>query len=351
VTAWCRQPLPQKPDATLAIRNKLGHAELMRSFVVGGAGFIGSHLTDQLVREGPVTVYDDLSIGKTEFIHAHLASGAAKLVQRDALDLAALTEAMAGHDVVFHLAANPEARWGLERTRLDLEQGTVATYNVLEAMRVTGVGRLVFASSGTVYGDTGEPCGEMDLGHLPISLYGASKLAGEALVSAFVECFGIHAWIFRFGNVVGPRGTHGAALDFLKKLRTTQGAYLEVLGDGKQSKPYLHVSDCVGGILHGLRHASPSSPSTGPSEGHLHIFNLAPPDFTSVRRIAELCVALSPYRTAEIRYSGGDRGWPGDVPRSRLKPDKLAALGFRVSHTSDAAVTLAVEALCREVFP
>ena len=335
----------------------------MRSFVVGGAGFIGSHLVDQLVKEGPVTIYDNLSIGKPEFVGSHLASGAATLVKRDVLELPALTEAIADHDVVFHLAANPEARWGLERTRFDLEQGTIATYNVLEAMRLTGVSNLVFASSGTVYGDTAEPCAEGDLGHLPISLYGAAKLAGEALISAYVECFGAHGWIFRFGNVVGPRGTHGAALDFLKKLRATQGAYLEVLGDGRQAKPYLHVSDCVAGILYGLRNASSQNlvtptgtlrevkPGASPaSSERLHVYNLAPPDFTSVRRIAELCVAASPFPKAEIRYTGGARGWPGDVPQSRIKPDKLAALGFKVSHTSDEAVRMAVEALSREVF-
>src|SRR4051812_15393792 len=147
----------------------------MRSFIVGGAGFIGSHLADRLVEDGPVTLYDNLSVGKPAFVAEHLRTGAATLVHKDALDLPGLTEAMTGHEVVFHLAANPEARWGLERTRLDLEQGTIATYNVLEAMRLSGVGNLVFASSGTVYGDTAEACGENDLGNLPISLYGASK--------------------------------------------------------------------------------------------------------------------------------------------------------------------------------
>ena len=336
----------------------------MRSFIVGGAGFIGSHLADRLVGEGPVTLYDNLSIGKTDFVAEHLESGAAVLVEKDALDLAALTEAMAGHDVVFHMAANPEARWGLERTRLDLEQGTIATYNVLEAMKRTGVAKIVFASSGTVYGDTPDPCGENDLGSLPISLYGASKLAGEALVSAYAECFGSKGWIFRFGNVVGPRGTHGAALDFLKKLREAP-TYLEVLGDGRQAKPYLHVSDCVSGMLHGYRHAASASQTTpggtlrDPSEfekalrsaqASVHVFNLAPPDTTSVSRIAALCVAASPYPKAEIRYTGGERGWPGDVPQSRLKPDKLAALGFRVRHTSDQAVEMAVLSLAKEVF-
>jgi UDP-glucose 4-epimerase len=312
---------------------------MSRFFVVGGAGFIGSHMVDRLVGRGEVTVYDNLSVGKRAFIEGHLASGAVRLCEGDVLDLDRLSGAMAGHEVVVHLSANPEARWGLERTRLDLEQGTIATYNVLEAMRRTGSTRLVFASSGTVYGDTGEERREEDLGNLPISLYGASKLAGEALISAFVECFGLQATIFRFGNVVGPRGTHGAALDFLKKLRDKK-TELEVLGDGRQSKPYLHVSDCTDGMLFGL--------DESPDE--LGIYNLAPPDQTSVARIAEMCVQASPYPDATIRFTGGDRGWPGDVPRSRMSPDKLARLGFRVRHTSDEAVRMAIEALALEVF-
>ncbi|HET9988392.1 MAG TPA: NAD-dependent epimerase/dehydratase family protein, partial [Kofleriaceae bacterium] len=163
----------------------------MKSFIVGGAGFIGSHLVDQLVDRGPVTVYDNMTVGKRAFIAEPLASGRVTLIEADALDLAKLTEAMKGHDVVFHLAANPEARWGLERTRLDLEQGTIATYNALEAARLNGVKQFVFASSGTVYGNVTDPCAESDLGSLPISLYGASMFAGEAMLSAFVECFGI----------------------------------------------------------------------------------------------------------------------------------------------------------------
>lgn len=312
----------------------------MRSFVVGGAGFIGSHLVDRLVERGPVTVFDNFSVGKAEFVAGPVGSGRATIVEGDALDLGALTAAMRGHDVVFHLAANPEARWGLERTRLDLEQGTIATYNALEAARLGKVPRFVLSSSGTVYGNTPEACGEMDLGHLPISLYGASKLACEALVSAYVECFGLHGTVARFGNVVGPRGTHGAILDFCKKL-AAHPDHLDVLGDGRQSKPYLHVGDCVGGLLFLLDRA------TEP----FGAYNLAPPDWTSVRRIAELCVAASPtLPRARIEYSGGTQGWPGDVPTSRLRPDKLAALGFRVSHTSDDAVAMAVREVAREVF-
>lgn len=311
----------------------------MRSFVVGGAGFIGSHLVELLVERGPVTVFDNMTVGKREFIEGPLASGRAKLVEKDALDLAALTEAMKGHDVVFHLAANPEARWGLERTRLDLEQGTIATYNALEAARLVGAKRFVLSSSGTVYGNTPEPCGEMDLGNLPISLYGASKLAGEALVAAFVECFGLEGRVVRFGNVVGKRGTHGAILDFCKKLKAHPD-HLDVLGDGRQSKPYLHVTDCAAGLLYVLDHA----------KAPIDVYNLAPPDATSVARIAELCVAASPHKDARIVYSGGSQGWKGDVPVSRLKGDKLNALGFRLRYTSDKAVEMSVAEVAREVF-
>lgn len=312
----------------------------MRSFVIGGAGFIGSHLIDRLVHRGPVTAYDNLSIGRRAFLEPHLASGAVTLVQADALDPDRLASEMAGHDVVFHLAANPEARHGLQNTRLDLEQGTIATYNVLEAMRRTGTRTLVFSSSGTVYGETDLTPREGDLGSLPISLYGASKLAGEAMIAAFVECFGITARVLRFGNVVGPRGTHGAALDFLNKLARSR-THLEVLGDGRQSKPYLFVTDCADGILFSLDHTQESE--------KLAIYNLAPEGATTVARIAEMCVAASPFPAAEIRFTGGDRGWPGDVPRSRMNGEKLAALGFRLSLSSDEAVQKAVLSLAAEV--
>ncbi len=313
----------------------------MRSFVVGGAGFIGSHLVDRLVLRGPVTVYDNLSVGRRAFLDAHLASGAVTLVEADVLDLERLVAEVSGHDVVFHLAANPEARHGLANTRLDLEQGTIATYNVLEAMRRNDVRTLVFSSSGTVYGETARTSAEGDLGDLPISLYGASKLAGEAMISAFVECFGLTARVFRFGNVVGPRGTHGAALDFLNKL-AQGGTHLEVLGDGRQSKPYLFVTDCADGMLFGLDHT--------PATERIATYNLAPAGATTVARIAELCVAASPYPGAEIRFTGGDRGWPGDVPRSRMDPSKLATLGFAVRMSSDEAVLAAVRALAEQVF-
>ncbi len=311
----------------------------MRSFVVGGAGFIGSHLTDLLVARGPVTLYDDLSVGRPGFVERHLASGAARLVVADALDLDRLVAEARGHDVIFHLSANPEARWGLERPRLDLEQGTIATHHALEAARQNGIARFVFASSGTVYGNVPTPRAEDDLGSLPISLYGASKLAGEALVASYVECFGLRGAICRFGNVVGARATHGAIRDFCLRLRAHPGL-LEVLGDGRQAKPYLHVTDCAEGLLFVFDHAREP----------LAVYNLAPPDVTTVQRIAELCVARSPDPSARIECTGGAQGWRGDVPVSRLCPDKLAALGFRARHSSLQAVERAVSEIAREVF-
>lgn len=315
----------------------------MRSFIVGGAGFIGSHLVDLLVSRGGVTIYDNLSIGKREFVAGHLEAKRATLVVGDALDLDALTKAMAGHDVVFHLAANPEARWGLERTRLDLEQGTIATYNALEAARLNGIKRFVFSSSGTVYGNTSEACSEMQLGHLPISLYGASKFAGESLIAAYCECFGFTGYICRFGNVVGPRATHGAIVDFCKKLKAHPD-HLDVLGNGTAVKPYLHVTDCAEAVLFVSENAPPRE-KENPA-----IYNLAPPDWTSVKRIAELCVAASPNPKARIDFGDTPQGWPGDVSFSRLNRDKLANLGFRVKNTSDEAVARAVSEVAREVF-
>ena len=312
----------------------------MRSFIVGGAGFIGSHLVDRLVARGEVTIFDNLSIGKREFVGGHLESGRAKLVVGDALDLEALKAAIPGHDVVFHLAANPEARWGLERTRLDLEQGTIATYNALEAARLAGVKKFVFSSSGTVYGNTSKACAETELGGLPISLYGASKLAGESLIAAYCECFGTTGTICRFGNVIGPRATHGAIHDFCQKLKK-HPEYLDVLGNGTQAKPYLHVSDCADAILHVLDNAKGENPA---------IYNLAPPDWTTVRKIAELCVAASPNPKARIDFGETQQGWPGDVPLSRLNPEKLGGLGFRVKTNSDGAVARAVGEVAREIF-
>jgi UDP-glucose 4-epimerase len=311
----------------------------MRAFITGGAGFIGSHLVDLLVERGVrVTIYDNLSIGQRGFVQKHLDSGDARLVVADLLDFDILVEHLRDCDVVFHLAANPEARWGIENTRLDLEQETLVTYNVLEVMRRNGVRQIVFASSGTVYGEVDGPVDE-DHGPLfPISLYGAGKLACEALISAFVGTFELQGWIFRFGNVLGPRGTHGAVMDFIAKLKQNPRE-LEILGDGEQRKPYLHVHDCVDGILYGYENAS----------APLNYFNLGPPDTTQVSKLAELLIAEIGLKKVQLRFAGGKRGWPGDVPRSFFEIDKMSRLGWKTRYSSDEAAHLAIREMVDEL--
>ncbi len=306
----------------------------MKAFVTGGAGFIGSHLIDRLIAGGnQVTVYDNFSSGKMEFIDCHMNSDGFKLVRADLLELRDLGNILPGHDIVFHLAANPDVRWGLSDTALDLQQQTIATRNVLEVMRQGGVYKMVFASSSTVYGETPvKPLSENYGPLLPASLYGASKLACEGLISAFCHCYNMQAWLFRFGNVVGSRATHGVIFDFIKKLNQNPGE-LEILGDGEQSKPYLHVDDCVDGILFGLKNAN----------GRVNLFNLGCSSTTKVKTIAETLVAAMGMSGVKFRYTGGSRGWPGDVPQVRFNVDKMSRLGWMAKYTSDEAVRRAID--------
>lgn len=306
--------------------------------VVGGAGFIGSHLVARLVERARVTVVDDFSSGRRELLAPAIATGRCDLREGSVFDAELMQSAMRGKIAVFHLSANPDARRGLDNPLLDLEQGTLATHAVLDAMRRTDVKALIFASSATVYGMAASACREPDLGALPISLYGASKLASEALISAHVECFGLTAWTFRLGNVIGPHATHGAAFDFLTRLGRDP-EQLTVLGDGGQSKPYVHVSDAVEAMLFGFEHAAEP----------LNVFNVGPPDATTVRSIAEKCVAHSRNPRANIVYTGGPRGWRGDVPHSRLDGSALAGLGYTLPRSSDEAVRLGVAELAREI--
>lgn len=303
--------------------------------VTGGAGFIGSHLVDRLVQRGDeVTVYDNLSLGRREFLAEALERGAV-LEVADLLDLERLEQVMAGHQLVWHLAANSDIRQGTRSTRLDLEQGTLVTYNVLEAMRRTGASGIRFASSSVVYGEphsfpTPEDHGPL----LPISLYGAAKLAAEGLITAFCHCHGLQAHIFRFANIIGARSTHGILHDFRAKLQVDPDE-LEVLGDGSQRKSYLTVEDCVDAMLFVERHG----------QDPVNLFNLGAGDSVTVQRIAELVRERWTGGQARLRYTGGDRGWPGDVPRMLLDVGKLNALGWRASLTSEQAVERSVELL------
>ena len=312
----------------------------MRALVTGGAGFIGSHLIDRLVSRGDtVVVLDNLSSGNLDFIQNHLDSGKVSLVKGDVTNYQDVLSAMEGIECVFHLAANPDIRLGTKITDTDLKQGTIATYNIVEAMRINGVKKIAFASSSVVYGeDAPMPTPENHGPCLPISLYGASKQAGEGLISSWVGTFGLQAWIFRFANIIGTRGTHGVIFDFIHKLKTDPSR-LEVLGNGLQEKSYMEVGDCVDGILHVMNN----------TDQQLNLYNLGSHDTASVKRIAEIVVEETGCVGASIEYTGGDRGWAGDVPRAMLAIDKMLQIGFDVNYNSEDAIRHTARALIEEI--
>jgi UDP-glucose 4-epimerase len=305
----------------------------MRAFVTGGAGFIGSHLVDKLLSIGyNVTSYDNLSSGNKDFFKYHLNNNNFKFIKGDLLDQNSVKKAIKNNDVVFHIAANPFVRLGEKQTRLDLEQGAIATYNTLEAMRLNNIRKIVFSSSSVVYAETPDISIPETYGPtLPISLYGAGKLAAEGLISAFCGTFGFQTWIFRFANVVGSRGTHGVIVDFIDKLKNNPKE-LEILGNGKQQKPYLHVSDIVDGILFGLKH----------SNEQINLFNLGCNSNTTVTKIAEMTVEEMGLSNVKFKYTGGTRGWPGDVPRFQLDISKINKFGWNEKYSSDDAVRKAI---------
>ena len=310
----------------------MSNSGLTRYFITGGAGFIGSHLVDRLINSNKVTVYDNLSSGKKEFIQHHLSKSNFHFIQADLLDLDALNKAIANHDIVFHLAANPDVRAGITNTKLDLQQGMLATYNLLEAMRLNQISKIVFASSSTVYGEAGTKAVSEDYGPLlPISLYGASKLACEGLISSFCHLFDMQAWIFRFANVVGARASHGVIFDFINKLKQNPEE-LEILGDGTQEKPYLYIDDCIDGILFGLEH----------SQERVNVLNLGSDSSTNVTAIANMVVEAVGLSGVKFKYTGGNRGWRGDVPQVRFDIAKMKNLGWKPEYNSDEAVRRAI---------
>ena len=307
----------------------------MRHLITGGAGFIGSHLADALSKKGQVRVYDNLSNGKREFISHLLGKPDFEFVEADVHEPAKILEAMAGVDVVWHLAANPDIRFGTANTDVDLRQGTLSTHAVLDAMRKAGVKKIVFSSSQTVYGDPTvaripESYGPM----VPISLYGASKLAAEALATSYAHTFDMQCWIYRFANVIGPRSNHGVIPDFIAKLRKNPKA-LEILGDGSQSKSYLLAEENVEGMIFGFEHAKEQS----------NIYNLGTDDWVSVTRIAEIVVEECGLKDVKFNFTGGKRGWKGDVPRIMLDNSKMSALGWMPRHSSEDAVRAVARAL------
>jgi UDP-glucose 4-epimerase len=313
--------------------------------VTGGAGFIGSHLIDALLADAAikeVRVLDNFSSGRREHLKHHEHDVRLKIQEIELLELEKIIPHFQGVTQVFHLAANPDARRGIDNTRLDLEQETIVTYNVLEAMRRNKVPRIVFSSSGTVYGDVGTTVTHEKLGPaLPVSLYGAGKVASEGLISAFCGTFGVSAIIFRFGNIVGERTTHGVIYDFIRQLASNPDE-LTVLGNGHQAKPYVYVRDLVKGLMFGRLRCEELKPS------QFDVFNLAPAGATSVRFIAtELVRQLGFSGRTKIHYGEAAQGWLGDVAQSRMDSSKLRDAGFPMPRSSDEALCLAINEILK----
>lgn len=306
-----------------------------RFIVVGGAGFIGSHVVERLLKDraSAVTVYDNFSSGRKWHLQHGRIEPRLRIVRGDVADLPLLMKAMNGHDTAVHLASNPDIARAAKDPEIDFYQGTLLTQQVLEAVRRCGVKRLWYASGSGVYGERGDAAvAENDGPFVPISTYGASKLAGEALIASYCAMFGITARAFRFGNVVGARQTHGVGLDFLRRLRL-DSEKLRILGDGNQSKPYIHVSDAVNAML--LADES--------TEGGFAVFNVATTDALRVEEIAVMALrCLSLEGKAALDYTGGDRGWKGDVPVVRLRTERIRALGWEPLLSSREAMSRAL---------
>lgn len=299
-----------------------------RVFVTGAAGFIGSSLVDRLLLEGASVIgWDNFSTGQEQFLSGALKQPGYTLRRGDNLDVPALTEAMAGCDFVFHLAANADVRFGTEHPSRDLEQNTIATFNVLEAMRANGIKRIAFSSTGSVYGESKViPTPEDAPFPLQTSLYGASKVAGETLIQAYCEGFGFEGYIFRFVSILGERYTHGHVFDFYKQLIEHPG-HLRVLGDGTQRKSYLYVQDCLDAILHVIgRKLAAAAPH------RVEVFNLGAPEYCQVKdSIGWICEALG--IAPRLEFTGGERGWIGDNPFIFLETKKVRSTGWEARLT------------------
>ena len=307
----------------------------MRFFVSGCAGFIGSNLTDRLLAaDHQVVGYDDFSTGRAGFLEGASRSDRFTLITGDLLDAEKLLGAMAGCEFVFHLAANADVRFGTNHPRKDLEQNTMGTMNVLEAMRANRVRDIAFSSTGSIYGEASRfPTPENDSIPIQTSLYGASKLAAEGFIEAYCEGFGIRAFLFRFVSILGERYTHGHVFDFYKQLKA-HPQYLDVLGNGSQRKSYLYVQDCLDAILLAIESA----------QGKVNIFNLGLDEYCQVNdSIRWICRHLGV--TPELRYSGGDRGWVGDNPFIFLDTAAIRSLGWRPQLNIQQAVVATVKYL------
>jgi UDP-glucose 4-epimerase len=309
-------------------------------FIVGGAGFIGSHFVDALLSDSDterVSVYDNFSSGRQWHLEAHAKDTRLLINSGDVTNLDALTTAMRDHDIVIHLASNPDIARAMTEPDIDFWQGTVLTFNVLEAMRRSGARTILYASGSGVYGDLGTIEAFEDYGPMiPISTYGASKLAGEALISSYCHMFNITGSAFRFANVVGPRQTHGVGFDFVRQLLRNPNK-LTILGDGTQSKSYVYVDDVIAAVMCAHRNR----------KNRFEVYNIATGDYITVSEIAALaidCLGLAP-DTVSLEFSGGSRGWKGDVPVVRINSDRIRSLGWSHTRSSRMALSDAMTAL------
>ena len=313
---------------------------IRRICVVGGAGFIGGHFVDRLLASDAtqqVTVYDNFSSGREWHLAAHQADARLNVIKSDVRDLEALVAAVDGHDTVIHLASNPDIARAMTDPAVDFDQGTLLTHHVVEAARRGGVEMVLYASGSGVYGDLGEREATEDHGPLvPVSTYGASKLAGEALLASYAAMFGVTARAFRFGNVVGPRQTHGVGFDFIRRL-LDDPRRLRILGDGQQSKSYIHVDDVLEAVLHAARLAAEP----------FAVFNVATGDYVTVTEIAGLAMKVVglPAGSTQLEYTGGARGWKGDVPVVRINTDRIRALGWKNERTGPQALRASMESM------
>ena len=305
----------------------------MRTFVTGAAGFIGSTLVDRLLEQGHAVVgYDNLATGRRQFIAKALKNSRFEFIEADLLDVRRLNNSVPGAEIVFHLSANADVRFGTEHPRKDLDHNTIATFNVLEAMRTGGVKSIAFASTGSVYGETAViPTPEDAPFPIQTSLYGASKLACEGLIAAYAEAYGMRAHIFRFVSILGERYTHGHVFDFMRKLAKDPST-LHILGNGLQRKSYLHVADCVEAMLIAMERAN----------AKINLFNLGTEEYCEVRESAGWIagrLGLAPRFT----YAGGERGWIGDTPFIYLDTRRIRALGWLPRLSIRESVELTVD--------
>ncbi|HID27111.1 MAG TPA: NAD-dependent epimerase/dehydratase family protein [Methanosarcinales archaeon] len=308
--------------------------------ITGGAGFIGSHLVDKLINSPSETLHDiividNFSSGSIQFINKHFNNKNFKFIEGDLLDFNLLKKVLKNIDFVYHLAANPEVRIGSVDTKTHFEQNIVATYNLLEAMRLNGIKNIAFTSTSTVYGEAKVIPTPEDYGPLiPISLYGASKLACEALITSYSHTFDIKSWIFRFANIVGSRSTHGIIIDFIHKLQKNPNK-LEILGNGLQRKSYLLVDDCIDAFVYAVKNSKES----------VNILNIGSEDTITSTEIGKIVVEEMNLKDVEFTYTGGNRGWIGDVPKMSLSIEKIKKLGWKPKYNSEESIRNAIRSL------